>query len=487
MQDKAGNQFFAVFPSVMLPMFLAVVDQTIVASALPAIASSLGGVERVSWVVVAYLLATTVAAPVYGQLRDKIGGRRMMFVALAIFMASSLLCAVSRSIEMLAFARILQGLGGGGLMTLSQALVGEAVPPLERAKYQGYLAAVAVTSSVFGPVAGGFLTEHIGWRSVFLVNLPIALVALWLTARTEPRPVSGEPWVFDTRGLLWFTGFIVPVLLAVEQAQRMTAGAGVWFILLLGVGGYCLKQLLEQEASAPHPLLQFDLLRRPAIWRSNAMAACHGAALVSLITYLPLYFHVSRGASAAGTGLLLLPMMIGIGVGSMLTGRAVSRTGLTMIFPSVGMIVAVFSLLLLSIWVGQLGTWQLNVLLLMIGLSMGTVMAVVQVTVQRAAGNSQLGAAAASIQFSRSVGAAVGTALVGAVLFATLALADAEVAGMFGRIVQADTSVLSSLPPTRQFMVQTAIVHAFGMAFFMIAVFAAGGLALAWSHPERHL
>ena len=157
----------------MLPMFLAVVDQTIVATALPAIAASLGSVERVSWVVVSYLVAGTIAAPVYGQLRDVYGGKRMMFVALGIFLVASLLCAVSTSVEMLSLARVLQGLGGGGLMTLSQALIGETIPPRERARYQGYLAAVMVTSSVFGPVAGGYLTHHFGWRSVFLVNLPL--------------------------------------------------------------------------------------------------------------------------------------------------------------------------------------------------------------------------------------------------------------------------------------------------------------------------
>ncbi len=176
-KTPTGRLFLTVFPSIMLPMFLAIVDQTIVATALPAMAASLGGVERVSWVVVAYLVAGTIAAPVYGQLRDVYGGKRMMFVALGIFLASSLLCAASASMEMLAFARVLQGLGGGGLMTLSQALIGETIPPRERARYQGYLAGIMVTSSTFGPVAGGLLTHYFGWRSVFLVNLPLGIIA----------------------------------------------------------------------------------------------------------------------------------------------------------------------------------------------------------------------------------------------------------------------------------------------------------------------
>ena len=209
-----GRQLLAVFPSIMLPMFLAIVDQTIVATALPAIAGELGSVERVSWIVVSYLVATTIAAPVYGQLRDVYSGKRMMFVALAVFITASLLCAVSTSVEMLTFARVLQGLGGGGLMTLSQALIGETIPPRDRARYQGYLAAIAVTSSTFGPVAGGYLTEHFGWRSVFLVNVPVGLIAVLLTMRLEPRAPRDQPWTFDTLGLVLLVAFIGPVLLA---------------------------------------------------------------------------------------------------------------------------------------------------------------------------------------------------------------------------------------------------------------------------------
>src|SRR5262249_767534 len=276
--------FLSVFPSIMVPMFLAVVDQTIVATALPAIAASLGGVERVSWVVVAYLVATTIAAPVYGQLRDVYSGKRMMFVALGVFVAASLMCARASSIEMLAAGRVLQGLGGGGLMTLSQALIGETIPPRERARYQGYLAAVMVTSSTFGPVAGGYLTEHFGWRSVFFINLPVGLLAALLTFRLELRPGRDQPWTFDTPGLLLLIAFIGPVLVALQLAQRMRAGNLLSFLVLAGVGLIALALLIRQERRASFPLLPVRLLRNPTIWRSAALAACHGATLVSLVT-----------------------------------------------------------------------------------------------------------------------------------------------------------------------------------------------------------
>jgi MFS family permease len=479
--------FLSVFPSVMLPMFLAIVDQTMVSTALPAIAASLGSVERVSWVVVAYLVAGTVAAPVYGQLRDVYGGKRMMFVALGVYLAGAVSCAVSQSVEMLALARVLHGLGGGGLMTLSQALIGETVPPRDRARYQGYLAAVAVTSSAFGPVVGGYLTQHFGWRSVFLVNIPLGIVAVLLAARLPARPAREQPWTFDTMGLVLFAAFIVPVLLALEQAHRMSADVLPTFVALMTIGIAALALLVRRERRAPYPLLPISLLRQATIWRSDALAAFHGATLVSLIAFLPIYLRVMHGTSAAETGLLLLPLTFGIGFGSMLTGRVVSKTGLTAIFPSVGLIFAAVSLLALALLSGWMGTRQLGALLFFTGMFLGTVMGVVQVTVQNAAGRASLGAASASVQLSRSIGAAAGTALVGTVLFAALALGDPATGRLFAALLNDGPAALAgeALPNVR--LHQAEIAGAFRAAFLTIAAFAAVGIALAWSIPARRL
>jgi MFS family permease len=484
---SAWQLFLSVFPSVMLPMFLAIVDQTMVSTALPAIAASLGSVERVSWVVVAYLVAGTVAAPVYGQLRDVYGGKRMMFVALAVYLSGAVMCAVSVSVEMLALARILHGLGGGGLMTLSQALIGEAVPPRDRARYQGYIAAVAVTSSAFGPVVGGLLTQHFGWRSVFLVNIPLGLVAFLLTLRLPTRPAREQPWTFDTLGLVLFTGFIVPVLLALEQAHRMSADILPMFVALMTIGIAALVALLQRERRAPFPLLPISLLRQPTIWRSDALAACHGATLVSLIAFLPIYLRVMHGTSAAETGLLLLPLTFGIGFGSMLTGRVVSKTGLTAIFPSIGLIFAEAALLLLALLASRMGTGQLGVLMFFTGMFLGTVMGVVQVTVQNAAGTASLGTAAASVQLSRSIGAAAGTALVGTVLFAALALGDPATARLFAALLNDGPAALAGEALPNVGLHQAEIAAAFRAAFLTIAAFAAIGIALAWSIPARRL
>jgi MFS family permease len=486
-QPSPGRLFLTVFPSIMLPMFLAVADQTIVATALPAIAATLGGVERVSWVVVGYLIAGTVAAPVYGQLRDVYGGKPMLFVALGIFLVGSVLCAAATSVEMLSLARVLQGLGGGGLMTLSQALIGETIPPRERARYQGYLATVMVSASTFGPVMGGYLTHHFGWRSVFLVNLPLTALACLLTARLPSRQARGEPWSFDSAGLILFVGFIVPVLLALEQLQRLNAVSLGAFGVLLAAGLVSLVFLVRRERRAPFPLLPISLLRQPTIWRSDLLAACHGATLVSLIAFLPLFLRVARGTSASETGLLLLPLMLGIGFGSMLTGRSVSRTGLTAIFPSVGLIFATASLLAFALLADRLSNWWFGALLLSNGLFMGTVMGVVQVTVQNAAGQASLGTAAASVQLSRSIGASVGTALIGTVLFATLSLSDPGAAPLFGALLERGQAALADLPLERRAVLKAEIASAFRAAFLTITAFAAAGTLLAWSIPSRRL
>lgn len=482
-----GRNLLTVFPSIMLPMFLAVVDQTIVATALPAVAAELGNVEHVSWVVVSYLVATTIAAPVYGQLRDVFGSKPMMFIALGIFIGSSLVCAIATSIPMLTAARVLQGLGGGGLMTLSQAMIGEAIPPRDRARYQGYLAAIMVTSSAFGPVAGGYLTEHFGWRSVFLVNIPVGIMALLLTLRIERRPASDQPWTFDTPGLLLLVAFIVPVLVALSQLQRVQASMLPAVTAALAFGAIALVLLIRREKRATFPLLPVSLLRNPTIWRSDALAACHGATLVSLVTFLPIYLHVSKGTSAAQAGLLLLPMMFGIGFGSMLTGRIMSRTGYTMIFPSVGLIFAAATIIFMAFWMSHLTPFQLGWVLFLNGLFMGTVMGVVQVTVQTASLPNSLGAGAASVQLSRSLGAAAGTALVGTVLFATLALVDPDAARIFSSLIEQGRHVAPSLPAARQAIIQAEIALAFRMAFLTIAGFALCGLVLAWTIPTRRL
>ncbi len=480
-------EFFKVFPSVCLPMFLASVDGTIVATALPNIAGSLGDVERVSWVVVAYLMATTIAAPVYGKLGDVMGRRRLLFVALAVFLVASVACALAPTMLALIAARVLQGAGGGGLMTLSQALVGEIVPPRERPRFQGYMAGTFMMSSTFGPVAGGWLTQHFGWASVFYVNLPLGVLAMVLAFRLPNRRDPSASFRFDWLGIGLLSGFVIPLLLALERAQRPSMAAVPAIAVLVGLSALSLFLLLRQERRAASPLIPVRVLSHPSIWRADAMAACVGATIVGAVTFMPIYLQVVRGADPAEVGLLLLPLTAGIAVGAIMTGRLMVKTGRTALFPSLGQPVVAAGWIVLALWGPAIPLHWLPVLFIVIAVATGTTMPVVQLTVQIEAGPKNLGAASASVQFTRSIGSALGTATVGAVLFAVLAAQDPLVASLFGRVVEEGPRVLTGVSAQLRADLATDIVGAFRAAFLTIGFFSVIAAGLAWSMPSRRI
>ena len=471
----------------MLPMFMAAADQTIVATALPSIAGSLGDVERVSWVVVSYLVATTIAAPVYGRLGDAIGRKKMMFVALGVFVAASVWCALANSILVLTAARVMQGAGGGGLMTLSQALIAEAVPPRQRGKYQGYLSGMYASASTFGPVAGGWLTQHYGWHAVFLVNVPLGLLAAVLVMRLPVIKAPSGTFRFDVLGTVFFAGFIAPVLLAMERAQHFQPAALPGAAALLAVAAGSLVLLIRQEKRASAPLLPIQLFRQAGIWRTDVMAAFVAAQTVSLVSFLPMYLQVVKGASTADSGVLLLPLTLGIAIGSFFAGRLIAATGRTAIIPSIGLAGTATMLLSLAMFASELSNLSISLMLAVASFCAGGAMPTVQMTVQVVAGPRFLGAAAASVQFSRSVGASIGTALVGAVLFAVLAAHDRQTASMFASLVQEGPRALAALPAAQRAALTNEIAGAFRAAFLTIGCFTTTAMLFAWWLPVRRI
>lgn len=480
-----GPTLLTILPYIMLPMGMSALDSTMVTSALPAIVGSIGGVAHISWIIVASLVSSVIAAPVYGQLRDVVGSRRMMTIALSVFLVASLLCSTATSLGLLVLFRCLQGLGSGGLMTLSQAIIGETIPPLERAKYQGYLSAVMVTSTSLGPIIGGALTSAFGWRSIFLFNVPMAVLALYLSRFAPSRTPTPRSWTFDYVGLFLFVGFIAPFLLALDNA-RATAASASWPLAagLFALSMAMLSGLIWQERRAFFPLLPIRFLSERTIMLSDALAACHGATLVSLFTMLPIYLHVVRGANATATGAFLLPVMLGIGTGSMVTGRLVSKTKLTAIFPSLSLPVAALMLVTFALHLESWSRSWLTVNLLLIGATMGSVMGVVQVTVQSAAGRTALGSASASVNISRSIGAAVGTTLTSGVLFASLHFAGPMVMETFYALFQGPGGEAArTIAPE----IAGGITAAFRTTFLTIAAFAVVGSVIAWNIPRRHL
>jgi hypothetical protein len=305
--------------------------------------------------------------------------------------------------------------------------------------------------------------------------------------RLKTLPGDWRRTSFDAPGLVLFALFVGPVILALEQVQQMAPNALPMIAGLLAFGTLSLLALIWQERHAISPLIPPALFREPSVWRSDGLAACHGAALVSLVTFLPIYLRAVRGASPAETGLLMLPLMFGIGIGSLVTGQLVTRTGRTASFPSYGLAAATIAFLVLAFSLPHLSLSLLPWAFGAIACFMGTVMGVVQVTIQVVAGQRMLGTGAAMVQFSRSVGAALGTAIVAAILFSLLAASDQETARLFGAMIDRGPEAIAALAPARQAVILGQIGDAFRAAFVTIAAFTGLGAWLAFSMPLRRV
>lgn len=474
--------FFRVFPSLMIPMFMAISDQTLISTALPSIASSLGDVNNLTWIVVAYLMAGTLAAPVYGRLGDLVGRRSMLLIALSIVVCGALISVTAPTLDVLILGRGIQGLGGGGLMSLTQAMIGQTIPLRHRGRYQGYLAAVGTSATVAGPLIGSVMTHHFGWRTALSISIPLALIAMILVLRLPKVTGPRKSGIFDGFGLLFFAATVLPLLLAVQQLQPIVSGAPPTRLLLwlvLALTGLVL--LGQRERRAETPLFSLPLLARPAIWRSACVAAGHGAAFVSMVAFTPLYLQIARGIETRHVGFILLALTVGSGMSSVATGQLVSRTGKTLIFPSVMLSLLVALLTVFAFLSPVLANWQLLPFYFAMSLCFGSVMSVLQVTVQNVAGPADLGAAASVIQFSRALGAAIGTSLVGAVIFIGLMGGDSGASEVFRAALQGGAAAANSAA------VHADLLAAFRPAFLTVAAIVGVECLIAWSIPVRSL
>jgi hypothetical protein len=319
------------------------------------------------------------------------------------------------------------------------------------------------------------------------VNVPLGVLAGFLVMRLPAHPSRGGRVQFDVWGTVFFAGFITPVLLALERAQRIDLASAPMVLALLGVAALSLILLIRQEKRASAPLLPIQLFRQTGIWRTDALAACVAGQTVSLVSFLPMYLQVVRGASAAHSGVLLLPLTLGVAGGSFFCGRMIAATGRTAIMPSIGLTVSAAMMLGLAAFAPHLSTGTIIGMLALGSACTGTAMPVVQMTVQTVAGPRFLGSAAASVQFSRSVGASIGTAFVGAVLFAVLAARDTQTAATFAHLVQQGPRALDVLPAAQQLAVRGEIADAFRAAFLTIGCFTTVGMLFAWWLPVRRI
>jgi EmrB/QacA subfamily drug resistance transporter len=467
--DRA--RFRRLFVAIMLPMFLAAVDQTLLATATPVISRELGSLRDTSWLAVGYLLASVIMVPLYGRLGDRYGRRKLLSIAIVVFSLGSLACGVAPTLAVLVAARVLQGLGGGGLMTLSQALIGEVVAPRRRARNQAYFAIIFTAASIGGPVIGGLVVHHASWRWLFFVNLPLCAIALWrlrsLLGDDRPHPDRGVP---DLRGIGLFALTASTALFWLSSAGHHFAWDSATSIALVVVAVVAAIVLVRVERRAERPFLPFELIALPAVRYAVITVVAFASAMFSMIFYLPIYLQLALGSNAAQSGLLLLPLTAGIVIGAALTGRIIVWTGRPTTIPSVGLALAAIALAGLA----SLPSARpfLIGLEFAAGLGFGSVMSVMQIVTQMAAGSARLGAAASTISLARTLGSSVGASAFGALIFGVIgaapvhavpgAAADPRIGHAFG-FAFAAASVLcllaawaaSRVPPLRFDLEQT--------------------------------
>jgi len=413
------RRFLRLFTAVMLPMFLAAVDQTLLATAIPVISRELGGLRDTSWLASAYLLASVVMVPLYGQLGDRFGRRRVLTGAIGVFMLGSFACGVAPSLGLLVAARVLQGLGGGGLMTLSQALIGEVVPPRQRARNHGYFAIIFTLASVGGPVIGGVIVHYASWRWLFLVNLPLCAFAAWrlhgLWSDDRAHRTPGRP---DRLGLLLFAAAISSTLYWLSSVGHHFEWLSATSVVLLLAVLVLWATLLRVERRVERPFLPIDLMRRPPIRLAVLTVVGFASAMFAMVFYLPVYLQLALAANPAQSGLMLLPLTGGIVCGAALTGRIIVRTGRPTEIPKFGLLLAALSLIAMAL--SPPDKRLLVTLTFTAGLGLGSVMSVMQIVTQTEAGPTRLGAAAGTISLARTLGSSLGASAFGALIYGSI-------------------------------------------------------------------
>jgi EmrB/QacA subfamily drug resistance transporter len=407
------------FAAIVLAMLPAVLDQTILATALPVIAGELGSIGDVSWVVTAYVVAAAVSTPLWGKLGDRHGRKLLLQVALATFVGASALCAGAQDMTQLVVLRLVQGVAAGGLMTLAMAAVGDLVEPRERGRYQGYIAATFAVATVVGPLLGGVLVDHASWRWVFLVNLPLGAVALAALAARLPAPHAEPPSrPLDATGAALLAGATTAFMLTCIQGGSRYAWDSPQILALVAATALLGVALVLRERRAEDPIVPLHLLRTRTVAIASAAMFLATAALFSVTVFVPLFLQIATGATPTQAGLLLIPAMLGITLSTTLSGRAIAKTGRYKRFPVAGLGLMTAALVLLAALAGDPSRTATGVGLAVFGLGFGMVTQVLVIAVQNAVERRELGVATATTGFFRALGGAVGAAALGAVFAA---------------------------------------------------------------------
>ncbi len=490
--DLSRRRVLVVIGALMLGMFLAALDQTVVSTALPTIVGDLHGASHLTWVVTAYLLSSTVSTPLWGKLGDQYGRKFFFQLAIVVFLIGSALSGLSGSMLMLIVFRALQGLGGGGLMVGAQTIVGDVVSPRERGRYMGLFMAMFGVTTVIGPLIGGVMVDYLSWRWIFYINLPIGAAALAVTAVALPGSLSRVHRVIDYLG----TALLALSATALVLFTSLGGTSYPWsspFIIGLAVAGVVFGiAFLLAERRAAEPVIPLKLFTNSVFAASSAIGFVVGFAMFGALTFLPLFLQEVKGVSPIQSGVRLFPMMGGLLVASIGSGQLVSHTGRYKIFPVMGTALMTVGLYLMSLIGVGTGAWTTAGYMAVFGFGLGLVMQVLVVAVQNAVPYEELGTATSGTTFFRMIGGSFGAAVFGAI-YANLVLHNVLAALHVPRVPAgfslsgANPGSIQRLPPAVHQAVVAGIAHTVQTMFLIGVPIGLVAFALSWTLPEIEL
>jgi len=474
-----------IFGALMLVLLLASLDQTIVSTALPTIVGDLGGISHLSWVVTAYLLASTVVGPLYGKLGDLYGRKNVLQIAIVLFLIGSALCGLAQNMTELIAFRALQGLGGGGLIVTTIAVIGDIIPPRDRGRYQGFFGGVFGVSTVIGPLLGGWFVDNLSWRWIFYINLPVGILAFAVIGAVFHSRTEHVAHKIDYLGAAVLAGGLSAIVLFTSLGGTTYAWSSAEIISMLVIGVVLLALFPFVENRAAEPILPMALFRNSVFTVTSIVGFIVGFALFGSVTYVPLYLQIVKGHSPTVSGLQMTPMMGGVLVTSIASGALISRRGRYRVFPIVGTaIMTVGVLLLATLHVGT-PTWKAAIYLLIVGLGIGMVMQVLVLAVQNAVDYKYLGVATSGSVLFRQVGGSIGVSVFGAIFANRLAH---ELASRLPRGVHvpkaANPAIVRNLPAELHQPYVASFAAALKPVFIAAGAVSALAFVLAWLLKE---